>query len=187
MSLKVGTNEVRFSFPHVFEPHAVEEGDKEKYSIMILIPKSDKATMKKLREAEKAAAEKGVATVWGGKRPKKIASIIKDGDDEEETDLEEYPERAGHYYMNVRTDRKPQVVGPDVQPIMDREEIYSGCYGRVSINAFPYDYAGKKGVSFGLNNVQKTADGESLAGGSSAEDDFDVFEVDEDEDFDALI
>ena len=186
MSKKVVTGEVRFSFPHVFEPNAVEAGDKPKYSIMILIPKTDKATIQKIRDAEKAAAEEGVSTRWGGKRPKKISSIIKDGDDEEETDLEAYPERAGHLYMNVRSDRRPQVVNASVQPILDSSEIYSGCYGRVSVNAFAYDYMGKKGVSFGLNNVQKTADGESLAGGSTAEDDFDAVESDGDDFADIL-
>lgn len=183
MSLKLVTEEVRFSFPHVFEPFAFED-EKPKYSVMLLIPKTDKKTLKKLKAAEQAAIEKGVGSVWGGKKPKQISTILKDGDD----DAEDYPERAGCYYMTVRSNTRPQVVDAAVQPILDASEIYSGVYGRVSINAFPYEYAKKAGVSFGLNNVQKTNDGESLAGGTSADDDFDEFEVDgDDEEFADLI
>ena len=175
MSLKVVTGEVRFSFPHLFEPHAFDPAkDTPKYSVMLLIPKSDTATMKKLKAAEQEAIEKGIATTWGGKKPKKINSVLKDGDD----DAEEYPERAGHYVMSVRSLTRPQVVDASVQPILDASEIYSGVYGRVSINAFAYSHAGNNGVGFGLNNVQKTADGESLAGGTTAEEDFDALDND---------
>lgn len=178
MSLKVVTQEVRFSFPHLFEPHAFDT-EEPKYSLMVLVPKTDETTIKKLRQAEKEAVEKGVGSVWQGKRPKDIGSIIKDGD--EDGTAEDYPEREGHYYFTIRSKSRPQVVNGAKRPIQDTEEIYSGCYGRVSMNAFPYKYGGKNGVSFGLNNVQKTADGESLAGGTTADEDFDI--VDED-DFD---
>lgn len=177
MSKKVVTGEVRFSFPHLFEPFAFSEDDKPKYSTMILIPKSDKKTMDKIRAAEQEAIQDGTATVWKGKKPKKLNSVIKDGDD----DADEYPEREGHWYMSVRSNTRPQVVDASVQKIIDPDEVYSGMYGRVSINAFAYSHAGNNGVGFGLNNVQKTADGESLAGGSSAEDDFDSIDEDDDD------
>lgn len=183
MSKKVVTGEVRFSFPHLFEPHAFDPAkDTPKYSTMILIPKSDKKTVEKIRAAEETAIAEGIATVWGGKKPKKINSVIKDGDD----DADEYPEREGHWFMSVRSNTRPQVVDATVQPIIDASEIYSGMYGRVSINAFAYSHAGNNGVGFGLNNVQKTADGESLAGGTTAEEDFDPID-DFDEDDDDLI
>lgn len=89
-------------------------------------------------------------------------------------------EYAGHYFMNVSSKTKPGVVDSQVQPILDSTEVYSGCYGRVSINFYPYDTAGNRGIGAGLNNVQKLADGESLGGKSRAEDDF---EVEDDEDF----
>lgn len=182
MSKKVVTGEVRFSFPHLFEPFAFNEGDTPKYSTMILIPKSDKKTVDKIRAAEEAAIQDGTATVWKGKKPKKINSVIKDGDD----DAEEYPEREGHWFMSVRSNTRPQVVDATVQPIIDASEVYSGMYGRVSINAFAYSHAGNNGVGFGLNNVQKTADGESLAGGSTAEDDFDAIDDFDGEDDDLM-
>lgn len=177
MSQKVVTGTVRLSFPNLFEKFAFESGDKPKFSVMLLIPKTDKKTVEAMKAAEAEAIETGVSSTWGGKRPKTIASVIKDAD--EDGTAEDYPEREGCLYLNVRTDRKPQVVDAQRNAIMDPEEIYSGVYGRVSMNAFPYKFGSKAGVSFGLNNVQKVADGESLAGGSTAEQDFDILEDDE--------
>ena len=187
MSLKVVTGEVRLSFPHLFEPFAMEEDEKPKYSVMILIPKKDKKTLKKIERAIEEATQKGIASTWGGKKPKVIATTLKDGDEATDSyDPDDYPERHGHMFMNVRSNTKPHVVDASVNPILDASEIYSGVYGRVSINAFPYKFGGKAGVSFGLNNVQKTQDGESLAGGSTAEEDFDALDDFDDEDDDLV-
>ena len=106
----------------------------------------------------------------------------QDGD--EDADLEMYPEYAGHYYFSVSSKTKPGIVDKDLDPIIDSTEVYSGCFARVSINAFPYNVQGNKGVSFGLNHVQKLADGDYLGGRSRAEDDFDTWDEDEDEDED---
>lgn len=176
MSTKVITGKVRLSYVHLFEPTAITEEDKPKYSVMLLIPKSDTKTIKALRAAEKAAELAGKAK-WGSKKPK-YNSVIKDGDDDEH---EDWPERHGHWLMNVRSVSKPGVVDQDVQPILDASEVYSGCYARASVTAFAYT-AGKGGVSFGLNHIQKLADGESLGGGSRAEEDFDAVESDDDDD-----
>ena len=168
---KVVTGECRLSYVHLFEPHAINPGDDAKYSVMLMIPKKDKATLAALREAEKAAAEAGKSTKFGGKIPANLASIIRDGDES----AEDYPERAGHWIMSVSTTRKPGVVDSSVQPIMDESEVYSGMYARASINAFPYTYGNKKGVSFGLSHIMKTRDGEPLGGFTRAEDDFAEF------------
>lgn len=166
---KVVTGKVRASYVNIFTPRAVNPGDDPKYGMALIIPKSDKATIDALRVAEAAAYELGVTTKWNGRRPV-TQSIIHDGDTE--ADLEKNPEYSGSWYMNVSSPRKPGVVDQSVQPILDPEELYSGCWVRVSVRAFPY--AGKRnGVSFGLQNVQKLADGERLGGaGSSPEDDF---------------
>lgn len=168
---KVVTGEVRLSYVHLFEPHAVNPKDDPKYSVMLMIPKEDTATMDALRAAEEAATEIGIPTKFGGKRPKDLASIIRDGDDT----ADDYPERAGHWVMSVSSPRKPGVVDSSVQPILDPSEVYSGMYARVSLNAFPYTYGAKKGISFGLNHVMKTRDGEPLGGITRAEDDFAEF------------
>lgn len=176
---KVVTGVCRLSYVHVFEPFSNDEDKDKRYSVMLLIPKTDKATLKKLRRAEKVALENGRTTKFKGKVPANPNSIIHDCD--EEDDLEEYPEREGHFRMNVSADTKPGVVDRSVQPILDSTEVYSGCYAKASINAFPYNTKGKKGVSFGLNHLMKVADGEPLGGRSRAEDDFDPMDEDDDE------
>lgn len=179
MSTKVVTGRVRLSYVHVAEPFSFEDED-PKYSVMLLIPKSDKKTMAAIRKAEKAAAEIGKSTKFGGSIPKDLLSIVKDGDDEDIA--ADYPERAGHWYMTVRSNSKPELVDADVNPILEPNAVYSGCYARVSMSAFPYKFGGNKGTSFGLNNIQKIADGEPLGGITRAEDDFGEYEDESDDD-----
>lgn len=176
---KVVTGTVRLSYVHVFEPFAQDSDDDGKYSCVILIPKSDKKTLTKIEDAIKAAAEQGKNSKFDGKIPSNLATTLHDGD--EEGDLERNPEYEGHMFMSVSSKTKPGIVDADVNPILDSTEVYSGCYARVSINAFPYNYKGKKGVSFGLNHVQKIKDGDYLGGRSRAEDDFDAVESEDDD------
>ena len=143
----------------------------------MLIPKSDKTTIKALRAAQQEALAAGKDSRFGGKIPKDWADTIHDGD--EDADLDKNPEYEGHLYMSVSSKTKPGIVDQNVQAILDSTEVYSGCYARVSVNCFPYSNSGNKGVSFGLNHVQKLADGDFLGGRSKAEDDFDSVEVDE--------
>lgn len=182
---KVVTGEVRLSYVHVWEPYSQQEDQEPKYSVAILIPKTDKVTISKLRAAQKAALEAGLSRVFGGKKPPNLKTTLRDGD--EEADLERNPEYAGHLFMNVSSKQKPGIVDSNVQPILDSSEVYSGCYARVSINAFAYSVSGNKGISFGLNHVMKTRDGDFLGGRSRAEDDFSEFaSEDEIEDDDIL-
>lgn len=185
MSTRVVTNKVRLSFPHLFEAEQVNgEGD-PKYSVMILIPKSDTETIAAIREAEKEAIEVGKNSKFGGKIPANLASIVKDGD--EDGTAEDYPEREGHIYMTVSSSQKyrPGVVDRRVQPILDQSEVYSGVFAKVSMTAFPYTFGSKKGISFGLNNVQVLGGGDSLAGGKRAEEEFEA--VDESADADEAL
>ncbi len=165
---KVVTSEVRLSYAQLFEPKAVEEGGEKKYSVAILFPKKDKALLTKLEAAIEAAKVVGKDKRWGGKIPKNLKTPIRDGDEKEEVD-EAY---AGHYYINCTSTTKPGVVDKNLDPVLDKDEVYSGCYGRVSINFFPFDVSGNKGIAAGLNNVQKLRDGERLSGRDSAETDF---------------
>ncbi len=168
---KVITAKVRFSYAHVFEPTAIEEGKDKKYSVVVLIPKKDKKTIAKIEAAVKAATEAGKTKTFGGKIPpaSSFKLPLRDGD-EEKPDSEEY---AGMLFFNASSKTKPGVVDAELNAILDKEEFYSGCYGRASINFYPFNKAGNKGVAAGLNNVQKLEDGEKLSGGgSSAEEDF---------------
>jgi hypothetical protein len=174
---KVVTGIVRLSYVHLFEPYAQDSDQDEKYSCVILIPKSDKATLAKIDKAIKAAAEAGKNSRFDGKIPANLVTTLHDGD--EEGDLEKNPEYEGQMYMSISSNTRPGIVDKDVQDILDSTEIYSGCYARVSMNAFAYNYKGKKGVSFGLNHVQKVKDGDYLGGRTRAEDDFEPVEDDE--------
>lgn len=165
---KVITGKVRFSYAHVFEPSAINDGQDKKYSVSILIPKKDKKTLAKIEAAVEAAMEDGKTKKWGGKIPPNLKLPLRDGD-EDRPDDEHY---AGHMFVNANSARKPGLVDAELDPIMDREEFYSGCYGRASVNFYAFDSNGSKGVACGLNNLQKLEDGERLAGGVSAEVDF---------------
>ena len=182
-SVKVTTGKVRLSWPKLFEPDRFDEKSDLKFSTMILIPKSDKETVERLRKAEKEAAELGKSKFPDGKIPAKLESKLRDGDGENKYGkpwVEDYPERAGHWFMSVdcKAEYPPKVVDGKLNPILDPSEIKSGDYARVSLSAYAYNNM-NMGVSFGLRNVQKVADGEPLGGTSSAADDFD--EIDEDD------
>lgn len=188
---KVITGQVRFSFVHLLEPTAFE-GQEPKYSVMLLIQKSDKETLDKIRAAQKAAAELGKNKFKNGKVPANLKTTLRDSD--EEMDTEEYPESKGTYFINVSSKTKVGMVGTQrdedgkLKKLEDPDEIYSGMYGRASINFFAYNTAGNQGVSAGLNNIQKTRDGEHLGGGAAkAENDFDDWEDDSTDDMDDLL
>ncbi len=176
-STKVVTGKVRFCYVNVFQPRAIAEDQEPKYSICVLIPKSDQDTLAKIQAAIEAAKKEG-AGLWGGKIPANLKLPLRDGD----TDRPDQPEFHGHYFINASTKLKPGLVDKQLNPILDPTEFYSGCYGRVSLNFYPFNKAGNKGIGAGLQNIQKLADGEPLSGRSLPEDDFDVV-VDEDDDF----
>lgn len=172
---KVVTGKVRFSYAHVFEPKAMEEGGKAKYSVCLLIPKTDTKTVAKVKAAIKAAFEDGKAK-FGGKLPKSWKNPLRDGDEERE----DSPEYEGMYFINANSTNKPYVVDEALEPIMEREDFYSGCWGNGSVNFYAFSVSGNKGVACGLNGVRKTQDDERLSGGgASAESDFADFEDDD--------
>lgn len=179
---KVVTGPVRLSYVHLFEPYSNIEGQEKRYSTTLLIPKSDKKTLAALKAAQQAAAEAGRAKVFNGSVPKNLKTTLHDGD--EEGDLEKNPELEGHFYMAVSSKTKPGIVervDGELIPIDDSSEVYSGCYARVSLNAFAYNTQGNRGISFGLNHVLKVRDGDYLGGRTRAEDDFADYDDSSDE------
>lgn len=166
----VRIGEVRFSYAHVFEPKQDDDGN-DKYGVAILWPKTEKGITELVEKAVEAAKQKGKTSKWGGKIPANCKSPIRDGDTEREDD-ESYK---GMYFLNASSKQKPGVrvlEGGKVVEALDMEDFYSGCWGAVTLNFFPYDSKGNKGVGAGLNNVIKTRDDERLAGGTSADQDF---------------
>ena len=172
---KVTTGKCRLSYAHLFEPHAIE-GNDPKYSVSVLIPKTDTETLKAIKEAVAEAKELGKGK-FGGKVPANLKTPLRDGDDERPDD-EAY---VGCYFLNASSKNKPGVVDLSVQPVLDVTEVYSGCYGRLTLNFYAYSASGNKGIAAGLGNVQKLADGEPLGGFTRAEDDFDSVESAEDD------
>lgn len=169
---KLVTGKVRLSYVNVFDTN-----DKGKYSVAILIPKTDKATIDKVKAAIEAVKTDGKsATTWGSKWLASFKSPLRDGDTDR--DVEKSPEYKGCYFINCNSNQKPGVVDAQLNPILDKGEVYSGCYGRVSINLYAFNVDGNKGIASGLNNLQKMADGDALSGRSRAEDDFTAVEDD---------
>lgn len=168
-STKVITDKVRFCYVNVFEPTAMNEGDTPKYNICVLIPKSDTATIDKIKKAIEAAKEAGKAKLAdkNGRIPANLKLPLRDGDEERPDD----PAFEDHYFINANSIHQPSIVDRSLNPIMSRDEFYSGCYGRASINFYAFNVS-SKGIAAGLNNLQKLEDGEMLAGGSTAEEDF---------------
>lgn len=183
---KVVTGLVRFSYLHVWEAVAIDEGGDKKYSVSLIIPKSDKATLKKINAAIDAAKEAGKTTKFEGKIPTaKFKTPLRDGDEERPED-DAY---ANSFFLNATSKTKPGVVDKDVNEILNQDEVYSGCFGRASVTFFPFNTKGNKGIACGLNHIQKIKDGEPMGGRSSAESDFggDEFTLADDDDADDLL
>ena len=164
---KVITGKVRFSYANVFEPKAINEGQEKKYSVSLLIPKTDKNTISKIEKAIEAAKHEGKSK-FNGKIPPALKTPLRDGD-EERPDDEAYE---NCMFINANSTSKPGVVDENLNAIISRDEFYSGCYGRASINFYAFNVNGNKGIACGLNNLQKLEDGIRLSGGASAEEDF---------------
>lgn len=171
---KVITGIVRLSYANVWEPKSINGGD-EKYSVSLIIPKSDTKTIEAINRAVDTAIKEGVGK-FGGKIPNK-ASLklpLRDGDAERDDDAYK-----NSYFVNANSTTAPQIVDSKVQPILDRDEVYSGCFARVSITFYAFNSNGNKGIACGLGNIQKVAEGEPLSSRSTAEDDFTSLEDDD--------
>ena len=175
--------QTRWSYANVWTPKAMAEGAKPKYSVSLIIPKSDTVTIQKIKAAIKAAYEEGQSKLKGnGKSVPPLAAIktpLRNGDVERPDD-EAYQNA---YFVNANSPNAPGIVDADRQPIIDTSEVYSGVYGRASITFYAFNSNGNKGIACGLNNLQKDADGEPLGGKTRAEDDFADLEDDDDDDF----
>jgi hypothetical protein len=169
----------RWSYANIWDPKSINGGT-PKYSISLIIPKSDTATINKIKAAIQAAYEEGESKLKGtGKSVPSLSTLktpLRDGDLERPDDSN----YANAYFINANSATAPGVVDADRNAIIERSEVYSGVYGRASINLYAFCANGNKGIACGLNNLQKIRDGEPLGGKSRAEDDF---SSEEDDDF----
>lgn len=164
---KVTTGRVRLSYVHVFKPYAARPDQKEKFSVTVLVPKTDTATKSRIDAAIEAAKQKGIAEKWNGVCPPILATPLHDGDGVRPSDGMPFGDECkGHWVFTASANPEypPEVVDASLNPIINQSEIYSGIYGRVNVNFFPYFAAGKKGIGCGLGPVQKLEDGPSLGG-----------------------
>ena len=172
MSTKVVTGKVRFSFVHIWEPQEPQGGGDPKYSVTLLIPKSDTATLGKIKEAIAEARDIYCNRNGQSALPATPNHTLHDGDGMRDSGDPYGPECKGCYVITESSKQKPVIVDNMREPITDPGEVYSGCYGRASINFYGYNSNGKKGVSAGLLSIQKLHDGEPFGTTGSA-DDFD--------------
>lgn len=174
---KIITGKVRLSYLNAHTPRADDDNpDRLTYSVQLLIDKNDKETIAKINAAIEAVKQDPKSpTIWGGKWLASYKTPLRDGDTERDT--EKHPEYTGMLFLSANSKTKPQVVGTkrDIEgkliPLTE-DEVYSGGYGRVSINLYAYNQKGGIGIAAGLNNIQWLEDGERLGGRSSAEEDF---------------
>jgi hypothetical protein len=169
----------RWSYANVWDAKSIN-GGAPKYSVSLIIPKSDTKTVEKIRAAIQAAYEEGQSKLKGNGKSVPALSLIKtplrDGDTERPDD-EAYK---NSYFINANSATAPGIVDADRNPILERSEVYSGVYGRASISLYAFNSNGNRGIACGLNNLQKISDGEPLGGKSRAEDDFNT---EDDDDF----
>lgn len=170
--------DTRWSYANVWEAKSINGGT-PKFSVSLIITKSDTVTVQKIKAAIQVAYEEGQAKLKGNGRSvpplTAIKTPLRDGDTERPDD----PAYANSYFINANSATAPGIVDADCNPILTRSEVYSGVYGRASINFYAFNSNGNKGIACGLNNLQKIRDGEPLGGKSSAASDF-ATDVDED-------
>ena len=170
------------SYLNVNEPKVPLGGGTPKYSVSLIIPKSDTVTYNKIQAAIQAAYDEGQSKLKGSSKfvpeLKDLKTPLRDGDKDRKGD-DAYKNA---WFVNANSTTTPGVVDADRQPILDSSELYSGIIGRASINFYAFNSNGNKGIACGLNNIQKLSDGTPLGGHSRAEDDFADLD-DDDEDF----
>ena len=163
--------DTRWSYANVWEAKSINGGT-PKFSVSLIISKSDTKTVAKIKAAIEAAYHEGESKLKGnGKSVPPLAALktpLRDGDTERPDD-DAY---AGAYFINANATTAPGIVDADRNPILTRSEVYSGVYGRASISFYAFNSNGNKGIACGLNNLQKVRDGEPLGGKASAESDF---------------
>lgn len=163
--------QTRWSYANIWDAKSIN-GGAPKYSVSLIIPKTDTKTVTQIKAAIDAAYKEGESKLKGNGKTVPALSILKtplrDGDTERPDD----PTYANAYFINANSATSPGIVDADCNPILDRSEVYSGVYGRASINLYAFNSNGNRGIACGLNNLQKISDGEPLGGKSRAADDF---------------
>lgn len=161
--MEMTTGVVRLSYVNFFTPRAGKDGDKksEKYSVTLLIPKSDVKTKTEIDRLIDICISENAAT-FVGINPAYIKRPIHDGDGYRENGTEYAPECKGHWVMTASSKFQQSACDENCQNIINPAKLYSGCYAVVVIHFFKFEATGNKGISCGLGCLKKVADGEPL-------------------------
>lgn len=173
--MSITINDVRMSYTHLFKPHLKPRQQEAKFSVTVLVPKSNVHAKSLIDQAVAQAIEAGVTAKWNNVRPPQPALCVYDGDGPRPSDGAPFGEECRGCWVFTATskaDRPPFVVDNMVQPIIDPTQVYSGMWGNVNVNFFAYLNNGKKGIGCALNGVQKIRDGEPLSGHVTAQEAF---------------
>lgn len=177
---KLVTPVFRASFPNLFVPKAMQEGQTPKYSVSAVFePDTMNEADKKRWQAILDLIDETTMEKFKKKAsqlPGNYKQAIRDGS--EKAELEGYGD--GKKFANLTSKMKPGVVdanGVDMSP----DDIYPGCYLRATVSAYAYDMNGGKGVALGLQNIRFVRDGERLDARTDAGEDFKDVEDDRDE------
>lgn len=172
---KLVTPKFRVSFPCVFEAKSAFDGQPKRYSLTMLFDKAALAKdpeQKKLFDAMIQAVKDAAREKWGDKIPANLRNPFRNGKEKEQ--FQGYGE--GVVFVVTTSQTRPGLVNNQLQPIIEAEEFYAGCYARATVNAYAYEKMGNAGVSFGLHNIQKLGDGEPFSGRTKPEQDFDAID-----------
>jgi len=170
--MAITTGKVRASYVHIFQPRALDNEGEPKYSVTLLIPKSDTVTINNIYAEIERAKQEGAQKTFNGNIPPQCRIPLYDGDGYRQSGEAFGEECRGCMVITASAKQQPVVVGLDMQNILNPADVYSGCYIRANINFFAYNRNGNKGIGCGLNAVQKIEDGDPLGGRVSAEEAF---------------
>lgn len=166
--------ECRSSYAHVASPIVDKVSGRKKYSVSLLIPKSNTKAVSMIEDAIKEAKILGKDTKFGGKIPPdaRLKLPLRDGDDVYPED----PAYADMYFITANSEDAPSVLerganGKSV-PMFDPNEFYSGCWCVAAVDFYAFNFEGKLGIAVALKGVTKTRDDVPLSGKTtvSAED-----------------
>lgn len=179
---KFGTNPIRLSYCNLDKARAITPGAKEKYSCVLLIPKTDKATIDGLKQTMKEVYQNN-PQIFEGYDLKSLVRIY-DGDGSSPKGKKYDANYAGMWVVNASNSLKPKLLMPDGSEVLDvAGELYSGVWAKVGITIFPYSNSGNVGLGVSLDLIKKHHDDEPFGGvareedyfGKSSDDDEELF------------
>jgi hypothetical protein len=170
--MKIKLNNVRLSFPQLFEATTVNGEGKPAFSAAFLISPKDPQVAAINAAIDAVAKEKWAAKAEANLKAMRAADkvCLHSGDLKSNYDGFE-----GNLYISARNAIRPLVIDVNKAPLTEQDgKPYAGCYVNASVEFWAQDNNYGKRVNATLLGVQFYKDGESFSGGGVADtDDFD--------------